>query len=51
MLYSESIIEMCDFVGVGLGLCPSQQFSDRAGSFSWVEQVLSNEDEVFCSRV
>ena len=33
MLYNESIIEMCNFVGMGLGLCPSQQFSDKSGRF------------------
>ena len=31
-------------------LHPSQQFFSHVGMFSWVEPVLSNEDEVSCSR-
>ena len=31
-------------------LSPSQQFFSHVGTFSWVEPVLSNEDEVSCSR-
>ena len=31
-------------------LRPSQQFFSHVGTFSWVEPVLSNEDEVSCSR-
>ena len=37
------------FVGVE-ALRPSQQFFSHIGTFSWVEPVLSNEDEVSCSR-
>ena len=29
---------------------PSQQFFSHVGMFSWVEPVLSNGDEVSCSR-
>ena len=32
------------------GLSPSQQFFRHVGTFSWVEPILSNEDEVSCSR-
>ena len=40
---------------IGLFVCveafrPSQQFCSHVGTFSWVVPVLSNEDEVFCSR-
>ena len=31
-------------------LRPSQQFFSHVGRFSWVEPVLSNEEEVSCSR-
>ena len=31
-------------------LRPSQPFFSHVGTFSWVEPVLSNEDEVSCSR-
>ena len=31
-------------------LRPSQLFFSNVGTFSWVEPVLSNEDEVSCSR-
>ena len=31
-------------------LSPCQQFFSHVGTFSWVESVLSNEDEVSCSR-
>ena len=31
-------------------LHPSQQFFSHVVMFSWVEPVLSNEDEVSCSR-
>ena len=31
-------------------LCPSQQFSSNVETFSWVQPVLSNGDEVFCLR-
>ena len=30
-------------------VCPSQHFFSHVGTFSWVESVLSNEDEVSCS--
>ena len=30
-------------------LHPSQQLFSHVGTFSWVEPVLSNEDEVSCS--
>ena len=32
-------------------LRPSQQFFSHVETFSWVEQVLSNEDEVPCSWI
>ena len=40
-----------DFVWVE-SLCPSQQFFSHVRIFSWVKpvHVLSNEDEVSCSR-
>ena len=38
-----------DFVWVD-ALHPSQQFFSHFGMFSWVEPVLSNENEVSCSR-
>ena len=31
-------------------LLPSQQFFSHVATFSWVEPVLSNKDEVSCSR-
>ena len=31
-------------------LRPSQQFFSHVGTFSWVAPILSNEDEVSCSR-
>ena len=31
-------------------LHPSQQIFSHVGTFSWVEPVLSTEDEVSCSR-
>ena len=40
---------VCLFVWVK-DLCPSQQFFSHIGTFSWIEPVLSNEDEVSCSR-
>ena len=39
----------CLFVLVE-ALHPSQQFFSHVWTFSWVEPVLSNEDEVSCSR-
>ena len=33
-----------------MALRPSQQFFSHVGTFSWVEPVLCNEDEVSCSR-
>ena len=40
---------VCLFVWVE-ALIPSLQFFSHVGMFSWVEPVLSNEDEVSCSR-
>ena len=33
-----------------VALRPSQHFFSHVGPFSWFEQVLSNGDEVSCSR-
>ena len=39
------------FLGVGVdALRHSQQFFSHVMTFSWVEPVLSNKDEVPCSR-
>ena len=35
-----------DFLVWVEALCPNQQFFSHVGKFSWVEPVLSNEDEV-----
>ena len=44
----------CDFVHFRFvwveALRPSQQFFSHVGTFSLVEPVLSNEDEVSCSN-
>ena len=45
----ELSIELVLFVWVE-ALRPSQQFFSHVRTISWVEPVLSNEDEVSCSR-
>ena len=40
---------VCSFLWVEV-LRPSEQFFSHVGTFSWVEPVLSYEDDVSCSR-
>ena len=41
---------VCLFVCLSEALRPGQQFFSHFGTASWVYPVLSNGDEVFCSR-
>ena len=46
-LFDTCFLFLCVFFCLGRG---SQQFFSHVGTFSWVEPVLSNEDESVCSR-